>query len=459
MTKNLTSGHPLKIILSFAIPVFFGCLFQQFYNLVDTIIVGQFLGVDALAAVGSTGSLNFMIQGFCIGLCSGFAIPVAQRFGGEDYSSMRQFVFNSWLLIGFFSIFITFFTVIFCRPVLQALKTPENVLDMAYSYFVIILLGVPVLLFYNILAGIIRSVGDSKTPLYFLILSAFINIGLDFLFIGVFGFGIPGAAWATVISQALSGILCFLYMRAKFDILHLRPEDKVFNKKRIYTLLGIGLPMGLQYSITAIGSVILQWSVNLLGSVYVASMVTAQKISIFFSTPFDALGTSMATYGGQNVGARKIERLNPGLFWGCMVGFAYSLLAFVILFFFSSNLTMLFMNKGEDEETVIKIIEAVHYFLLANSSSFVLLVLVNAVRFMIQGMGYSRIAIFAGFFELIGRGFIGLVMVPLIGFKGACFASPLAWVLADAFLLPAYFACHKKLAKMFPPADLKENKQ
>ena len=449
MTKDLTSGHPLKIIFNFAVPVFFGYLFQQFYNLVDTIIVGQFLGVDALAAVGATGSLNFFIIGFCMGVCSGFAIPVAQRFGGNDYSVMRQFVFNSWLLVAVFSVVITAVTVLLCRPMLALLKTPANIIDMSYSYFVIILSGIPVIFFYNILSGMIRSVGDSKTPLYFLLISAVLNIALDLLFIAVCKLGIPGAAYATVISQAVSGVLCFFYMRAKFEILRLKKEDKIVSTRRMLALLGIGVPMGLQYSITAIGSVILQWSVNMLGSVYVAAMVTAQKISIFFSTPFDALGTTMATYAGQNVGAKKIERLNSGLFWGCAVGFFYSFLALIILYFFNDNLSALFISKNEPPEVIAEVTKNVFYALMANGCTYCLLVLVNAVRFMIQGMGFSTLAIFAGLAELVGRAFIGIVLVPILGFKGACLASPLAWVLADSFLIPAYFACRKKLVRMF----------
>ncbi len=449
MTKDLTTGHPLKIIFNFALPVFFGYLFQQFYNLVDTIIVGQFLGVDALAAVGATGSLNFMIIGFCMGVCSGFAIPVAQRFGAADYTAMRQYIFNSWILVLVLSIVLTSLTVIFCRPMLVALKTPQNILDMSYSYFVIILAGIPVVFFYNILSGIIRSVGDSKTPLYFLLISAVMNIFLDLLFIAVFKFGIPGAAYATVISTLFSGVLCYFYMKAKFEILRLQKEDKLPAARKMRTLLGIGVPMGLQYSITAIGSVILQSAVNVLGSVYVASMVTAAKISIFFSTPFDALGTTMATYGGQHVGAKKIERLNPGLFWGCMVGFAWSLVALVILFFFGDNLTIMFISKNESPETTAFVVKHVFYFLMANGITYWLLVLVNCVRFMIQGMGFSRLAILAGVFELIGRGVIGIVFVPIFGFQGAGLASPLAWVLADAFLVPADFSCRRKLIKMF----------
>lgn len=449
MTKNLTIGHPLKIIFTFAFPVFLGCLFQQFYNLVDTIIVGQFLGVKALAAVGSTGSLNFLILGFCMGLCAGFAIPIAQKFGGADYTSMRQLVFNSWILLLISCFVLTIPSVVLCRPLLLLLKTPEDVIDMAYSYFVIILAGIPVTLFYNLLAGIIRAVGDSKTPLYFLIISALLNIALDLIFIAVLKWGIPGAAYATVISQGVSGILCFFYMEAKFEILRLRKKDKVLSGQKVISLLGIGVPMGLQYSITAIGSVILQAAVNILGSMYVASVAAAQKITVFFSTPFDALGTTMATYGGQNVGAKKFERLNSGLFWGCLVGFVYSAIGFLIMFFFSKNLALLFISKNESAETINQIAQNVRMFLLANSGFYFLLTLVNAVRFLIQGMGFSKTAILAGAFELIGRAVIGIIFVPIFGFPAACFASPLAWVLADAFLIPAYFMCREKLIKAF----------
>ncbi len=448
MTKDLTCGHPLRIIFDFAVPVFFGYLFQQFYNLVDTVIVGQFLGVQSLAAVGSTGALHFFIIGFCMGLCSGFSIPVAQRFGAKDFSSMRKFVYNAGVLCLIFGTVITFVTSIFCRELLVFLRTPEDVLDMAYSYLVIIFMGIPVIIFYNILAGIIRSLGDSKTPLYFLVISAVLNIFLDLFFICVVKNGIAGAAYATVIAQAVSGVLCFFYMRAKFEVLRLSKDERKTDSKKMLILLGVGVPMGLQYSVTAIGSVILQSAVNILGSIYVAAMSTGAKIIMFFSTPFDALGTTMATYGGQNVGAARIDRLNTGLFWGCVMGFVYSFIAFFVLFFFESTITQFFMSRNESAETVMEVTRNIRFYILTNSASYILLALVNIVRFMIQGMGFSKLAIFAGAFELIGRAAIGILFVPIFGFKAGCFASPLAWVLADAFLIPAYFASRKKLLKM-----------
>ncbi len=448
MTKDLTSGHPLRIIFNFAVPVFFGYLFQQFYNLVDTVIVGQFLGVSSLAAVGSTGSLHFLIIGFCMGLCAGFSIPVAQRFGAKDFSSMRKFVYNAAVLCVIFSIVLTALTVAFCRNILVLLQTPQDVLDMAYSYLVIIFAGIPVIIFYNVLAGIIRSVGDSKTPLYFLVISAMLNIFLDLFFIRVLKTGIPGAAYATVIAQGVSGISCFFYMRAKFDILILRKEDYRVEAKKMRALLGVGVPMGLQYSVTAVGSVILQSAVNVLGSIYVAAMSTGSKITMFFATPFDAMGTTMATYAGQNVGAAKIDRLNEGLFWCCFLGFAYSIVAFIGLYFFGENFAYFFMNRNESPEIVVEVAHNIKIYLFANTASYILLALVNIVRFMIQGMGFSKFAIFAGAFELIGRATIGILFVPVFGFAAVCFASPLAWVLADAFLIPAYFSSRNKLIKM-----------
>ena len=312
MTKDMTSGSPMKLILGFSVPLLFGFLFQQFYNLVDTLIVGRFLGVDALAAVGSTGSLNFLIIGFCMGVCNGFAIPLAHRFGAGDYKAMRAFMMNAVYLAVIFAAVMTVFTVAFCRPILQLMQTPENIIDDAYTYIVYYFAGIPATYLYNLVSGVIRSMGDSKTPLIFLALAAFVNIGLDLLLIIVFPMGVAGAALATVISQAFSGIACVIYSKRRFEILHTDEEERKVNKGYMKTLCGMGVPMGLQYSITAIGSVILQSAVNTLGSNAVASMTAGSKIGMFFCCPYDALGSTMATYGGQNVGAKKLDRLSGG---------------------------------------------------------------------------------------------------------------------------------------------------
>lgn len=312
-TKDMTSGSTMKLILGFAVPLLMGMLFQQVYSLVDTIIVGRFLGVSALAAVGATGSINFLIVGFCQGICNGFALPVAQRFGAKDYDGLRKYVGNSAVLSIIFGGAITLITVIACRPILELMQTPADIIDLSYHYIVVIFAGIPAIMLYNILSAYLRSLGDSITPVIFLVLSAGLNIGLDLLFIVTFHWGVFGAAFATVLSQAVSGILCLILIIKKFDLLHLKREDWKLDWGYSRYLLIMGLPMGLQYSITAIGSVILQASVNTLGSTAVASMTAGSRISMFVVCPFDALGSTMATFGGQNVGAGRLDRLGRGL--------------------------------------------------------------------------------------------------------------------------------------------------
>lgn len=439
-TKDMTSGSTMKLILGFAVPLLMGMLFQQVYSLVDTIIVGRFLGVSALAAVGATGSINFLIIGFCQGICNGFALPVAQRFGAKDYDGLRKYVGNSAVLSIIFGGAITLITVSTCRPILELMQTPADIIDMSYHYIVVIFAGIPAIILYNILSAYLRSLGDSITPVIFLVLSAGLNIGLDLLFIVTFHWGVFGAAFATVLSQAVSGILCLILIIKKFDILHLAHDDWRLDWRYSKYLLIMGLPMGLQYSITAIGSVILQASVNTLGSAAVASMTAGSKISMFVMCPFDALGSTMATFGGQNVGAGRLDRLGRGLRSAVILGAIYSALILVILIFFGRGLILLFVSANE-----AAVIAQAKQFLVTNAAFYLMLALVNIVRFLIQGMGFSGFAVFAGVFEMVARALVGLVFVPIFGFTAACFASPLAWVFADCFLIPAFFHCRKKL--------------
>ena len=443
-TKDLTVGSPFRLILGFAIPMWFGYLFQQFYNMVDTIIVGQCLGVGALASVGSTGSINFMINGFCIGVSSGFVIPVAQRFGAGDYVGMRKFVATAaWLTAGFASV-MTVIVGVLCMQILTWMNTPADIIQGAYDYIFVIFMGIPVTYLYNILAGIIRSLGDSKTPVYFLLLSSLLNIVLDIVTVLVFDMGVGGPALATVVSQGVSAVLCFLYMRKNYPILKMTEEEKKFHPGLAKVLCSMGIPMGLQYSITAIGSVVLQTAVNSLGSLAVAVVATGSKVSMFFCSPFDALGGTMATYAGQNVGAEKMERVKDGLICASGIGLLYSVLAFGILYIFGDELALLFMDAGETE-----IIGRVHRYLICNSAFYFPLTLVNVVRFAIQGMGFSMFAILAGVCEMIARSFCGFVLVPMFGFAPVCFGNPAAWIAADLFLVPAFWHCYKKLKIKF----------
>lgn len=439
----MTNGSPMKLILQFCIPLFFGMLFQQFYSMMDTVIVGKFLGVNALAAVGATGSINFMIIGFCMGVCNGFAIPVAQQFGAGDYHALRKYVANSaWLTIAFAGV-MTVGVCALCRQILMWMNTPSDIMDGAYGYIFIIFLGIPVTYLYNLLSGIIRSLGDSKSPLIFLVFSSILNIALDMTLILVFRMGVAGAAWATVISQAISGIACLIYMMKRFEILKITKEEWRLDGKYAAVLCNMGIPMGLQYSITAIGSVILQTAVNMLGSTAVASIAAASKIGLFFCCPFEAMGSTMATYAGQNVGAGKLDRISKGIKSTCIMGLVYSVAAFVLLTVFGTTIALLFVDASET-----LILQNVRWFLMINSAFFFPLALVNIVRFTIQGLGFSRLAILAGVCEMAARSIVGLGFVPVFGYIAACFASPIAWICADLFLIPAYLYVMKKLREM-----------
>ena len=440
--KDLTVGSPMKLILGFAFPMFLGLLFQQFYSLVDTMIVGKYLGVDPFAGVGSTGSLNFIVIGFCMGLCSGFSVPISQSFGAKDFPLLRKMVTNSVWLCTFFSVVITTLMLLFCRPVLTWMNTPENIFEYAYIYIFIIFAGIPCTILYNMTAAILRALGDSKSPIIFLAISSAINIGLDLLLIIVFRMGVDGAALATVVSQGVSGVISIIYIKKKFDILAMEKGDWKLERHLAGKLTGVGIPMGLQYSITGIGSVILQTAVNGLGSIYVASMTAGSKINIFLACPFDALGQTMAPYAGQNIGARKLDRVGKGLRAACIIGCIVSGLMVIVVKLFGDQLTMLFLDEKDPV-----IMQNSTQFLIIVSAFYCLLTLVNTVRFTIQGMGFSSLAIIAGVMEMIARGIAGMLLVPAFGYLGACYSSPLAWLLADAFLIPAFFLCKRKVAR------------
>lgn len=442
-TQDLTVGSPMKLILSFMMPLTFGLLFQQFYSMVDTLVVGQTLGVDALAGVGSTGSINFLVLGLCNGICAGFAIPVAQKFGQKDMEGLRRFVGNMIWLGTAVAAIVTVVTTCLCSNILTWMHNPKDTFQYAYDYIWVIFLGIPATMLYNILSGILRSLGDSRTPLFFLILSSLLNIVLDIVFIVVCHMGVAGAAWATLVSQLVSGIACLIYMIKRYPILHLTKEDLRLRSEQVKILLGMGLPMGLQYSITAIGSIMLQTAVNDLGSTAMAAMTAGSKVSFLCACVYDAMGTTAATFAGQNWGAQKPERIHKGILCCTVLGIVYAIAIFVAMYLWGGNLTQLFLDP-KDQAAADLIIPMSQQYLLTSLAFYVALLFVNLLRFTIQGLGFSRLAVFAGIFEMVARGIFGLCLVPWMGFSAVCFASPVAWIMADLFLFPAYFYCMKK---------------
>ena len=452
MTKDLTSGSPMRLILGFTLPTLFGLLFQQFYNLVDAMIVGKLLGSQALGAVGSTGSINFFVIGFCLGVCSGFAIPVAQRMGAKDYPQMRRYVANAAYLSAAIALVLTVATALFCGSILTAMGTPDDLYADAYAYIFVIFLGIPAVFLYNLLACVIRALGDSRTPVYFLALSAGLNIVLDLACILLLNWGVAGAAIATVVSQAVSGVACLVYMVKKFPILQITREERRLNADACKALCAMGLPMGLQYSITAIGSIVMQTAVNGLGSVYVTAVATAGKVYQLLACPFDAMGAAMATYCGQNVGAGELDRLPQGVRACSLLGLGYSAAALLAMIFFAPQCAMLFLSSADPQLGLL--VGLTTQYIVIQTAFFFPLALVNILRFSIQGMGFSAFAILAGVLEMIARTVVGYFFVPGMGYTAACFASPAAWICADLFLIPACLGCVAHLRRSNPTASL-----
>ena len=440
MVRDMTTGNSAKQILKFSLPLLIGTVFQQFYNMVDSIIVGKFLGTQPFAAVGMTGSITFFVLGLVFGACSGFAIPVAQDFGAHDEAGVRRCVANIIHIGVIFGLVMTLATTLLTRQILGWMDTPEELMQDAYDYLFWIFLGIGSLMLYNLLAGILRSLGDSTTPLIFLILSSLLNIGLDVLLVWTLNVGVKGAAIATVIAQLISGLGCLVFMIRKLPMLRLTREDLRPDLPTIRRLSGIGFPMGLQFSITAIGSIILQKSVNALGTTIIASVSAAAKVQNLVVSPMDAFGVSMATFAGQNYGAGKIDRVRRGVrqvFWMLT---AYSLLALGIVYFSGSTIALLFVDASETE-----ILACTQHFLIMNGLFYIPLGVIYVLRNTLQGVGFSKIAMLSGLFELVARSVMGLFVVPKFGFNAVCLAHPTAWIMADLILIVLYSILMRRL--------------
>ena len=437
--RDMTKGSPTRIILGFTLPLFLGNVFQQFYNMADTIIVGQFVGTGALAAVGSTGTIMFLITGFATGLGTGFTILTAQRFGAGDMKGMRRSVFTAAVLTVIVSVLVTAVSVIFMHPLLDLMQTPADIYDDAYAYIIVIMWGLAAQMLYNLLSALLRAIGNSKMPLYFLILAAALNVVLDLVFIINFKMGTAGAAYATVISQGISGLLCLLYIVKAVPIFRLSRRDMVMDGKMMAEQLKVGLPMALQFSITAIGSIMVQTSLNMLGSTLVAAYTAAGKIEQILTQAYVALGTAMANYSAQNVGAGDIPRIRQGFRAATIWGSVYSVAAGVLIMTVGKYLTYLFVS-----EDAAMLLDSVDLYLKCIGFFFIPLNIVNAYRNGLQGLGYGLLPMTAGVAELAGRGVIAVISARYSSYFGICMAGPAAWVLAGGLLVVLYFYIVKK---------------
>lgn len=456
-TTEMTSGKPYKLILAFAIPMVLGNIFQQLYNMVDTIIVGKFVGVNALAGVGSTGAISFLVVGFALGICTGFSIPIAQEFGAGNYKKMRKYIANTIYLCIITTIILTAVTVAATKPVLKLMNTPPEIFNDAYNYIIVIFAGLGATIFYNMLSGVLRAVGDSKSPLIFLVISSFLNIAIDLLFIITFEMGVFGAALATIISQGISAILCLIYIIKNYDILKFEKDELKPDKEYITKLSSNGYPMALQFSITAIGSIILQSAVNTLGTQSVAAITAATKIQTVAIGPMESLGIAMATYCGQNKGAGKYDRIKLGIRQSLVIQTIYCIASCIAVCLLGGILTTLFIDTQSSDPAYIEIIKSLSsYYLRLNGIFYPLLGVLFILRNSIQGMGYSMLPMLAGVSELIARALVAIGFVSTIGFSAAALSSPVAWIFADIVLVITYAAKLREMKKtMIHPKPIK----
>lgn len=445
MVKSMTAGNPLKLIIGFAIPIMLGNLIQQLYNFADSVMVGKLLGNEALGAVGSTGSIVFLILGFINGISEGSCILVARYFGAKDYDTMKKCVCNIFYVLSITVICVSVLSFTLSRDILEFMKSPDDIIDLADGYIEIIYLGMFATMMYNLAAGLLRALGDSRSPLYFLIISAVLNVALNYVLIAIIPLGVRGAALATVASQLFAAVCCIIFIRKKCDLLrvgreHMRPDGRLIRQ-----VCSMGLPMGLQYSITAIGAVVLQSSINSLGSVAVTGYAAADKILTPCWQMLNCAGVALANYCSQNLGAGNLARIKKGvrdaggliLVVGACVG--------TVLFFFGEYAAVIFLDEINDE-----VMGYISTYFAVLSPSFVCLAAIGVFRNTVQGLGFSAPAMISGGLELVGRCTLAIVFVPVFGYTAACVASPVAWIMADILLIGLYFYAIRSLSKKHP---------
>ncbi|WP_343337815.1 Multidrug export protein MepA [Terrisporobacter petrolearius] len=440
MTNDMTQGSPLKIFIFFSIPLLIGNIFQQLYSMVDTIIVGRFVGVDALAAVGSTGSMFFLVNGMILGLTSGFGVLVSQKFGAKDEEGVKKAVASNITLTLISTFLMTVIALIVKNPLLRMMNTPENIFDNANTYITIIFAGLITQALYNMSAGILRALGDSKTPLYFLIISSILNVILDLVFIINFKMGVSGAAYATNIAQGFSAVLCLIYSYKRFQVLRLKKEDFKVETHYYTKHLKIGVPMGLQFSVTAVGIIIVQSAINVFGSIVIASYTASSKVLQLVMQPSISFGVTIATYAGQNLGAGRFDRIKNGMKIMNKVSIVTSLIAGAILIFLGKYFVTLFIENPTPE--IFSYAQQVFNY---SAVFFIPLGFIFVYRNVLQGMGESFVPMMAGVYELVARSIVAFTLPKFIGFTGICLSDPIAWMAAAVPLMITYYRKMKKI--------------
>lgn len=400
----------------------------------DTAIVGLYLGAASLAGVGASSSVQFLVLGFCNGTGYGVTIPIAQAFGAGDFPTMRRRIYVGLISLMSLSVVIAAACALACPWILRLLATPDDIFDEAYSYLVVIFLGIPFTMLYNALSGIMRAAGDSRTPFCFLLIAVTLNIALDLLFIIAFGMGVFGAALATVLSQGISGFLCAFFIIFKLRVLVPQRTDRIWSWPSCRCLLGMGVPMGLQFSIKAIGSMVMQAANNSLGSMYSASFAAATKIKQLAISPFEALGSAVSTFASQNYGAHDIGRIRKGIAQGTCVTGLLGVILSVLLAVFGRSMCLMFVSRGEED-----ILNAAGRFLRLGGGFYWTMAVLQVFRQTLQGLGFTKRAVFSGVVEMIVRIALSSALVPRLGYTAVCIMDPAAWGAAALYLTPTLF--------------------
>ncbi len=446
--KDLTVGEPAKLIFYFTLPLLAGNIVQQLFGFVDTLIVGRFLGVEALAAVGCTGSLMFLMLGFVMGATSGFSIYTGQRFGAKDYDGIRYSVVVCTVLALIMSVTMSIIGVTFCRELLELMQTPPEIIDGAYDFIVIIYGGVTGFIMLQMQSNLIRALGDSKMPTVFQATTLGINILLEPVAIIILELGIPGAAAATIVSIIIGNIICFVYIKNRVPLLHVRREDWRFDKKIIIEHLKIGIPMGFQSSIIAIGAVVVQMALNGLGPVAVASFAASMRVDSIAVMPMMSFGVAIAAYTAQNFGAKRFDRINDGVKKTIWMSCSFSVVAALFNIFFGSEIIRLFVGEGQEQ-----IVEYGQLFLTVNGLAYWIMALLFIFRFTLQGLGESFVPTIAGAMELIMRIAAAIFLVDWLGYLGVCLAAPMAWLGGCVPLAIAFFMTRRKIMRLYSEED------
>jgi putative MATE family efflux protein len=432
--RDMTVGSPARNILYFALPLVLGYVLQHLYQVVDAAIVGRWVGVEGLAAVGASSSIMFLFLGFCNGACAGFSVPVAQAFGAKEYSLMRQYVANAIRIGIWISVLLTIPICVLCSPILRLVNVPDDIFHQAWIYLMLQFLGIPLAIAYNLLAGFIRSLGNSKEPFYFLLVSSATNIILDLIFVIVFRWGVFGAGFATLISQIVSASLCYSFIIRQMKMLIPVGEERRYDSDHVTHLLNNGIPMGLQFSITGIGVIMLQSANNALGTMYVAAFTASMRVKYVFTTVFENIGVAMATYCGQNIGARRLDRVKSGLKAATGIMLVYFVFTFAVIFPFADEMMALFVDPSQRQ-----IIDLASQYMRISNYFYPVLGMLTIFRYSIQGLGYSTLSLMSGVMEMLARCAVSIWMVPAMGFMGVCLGDPAAWCAADLFLFPAMY--------------------